>query len=59
MQLQPILIPDQDGLRIVETTQGKYPMVRQHNPTLIAEVVAEKVKRNLIRSTNEKLYGVH
>jgi hypothetical protein len=52
-----IELPD-DGLRVMRTgTVHGYPMVCLHNPGLIAEVIAERAVRRMIRQANERLFS--
>jgi hypothetical protein len=55
--MQPIELPD-DGLRVMRTgTVRGYRMVCLHNPGLIAEVIAAKTVRRMIRQTNERIWS--
>ena len=58
MKLQPILLNDYDGLRLINKGHiGPYPVVSQHNPELIAEAINLRRKRNIIRETNYRQWG--
>jgi len=55
--MQPIELPD-DGLRVMRTgTVRGYRMVCLHNPSLIAEVIAAKAVRRIIRQANERMFS--
>jgi hypothetical protein len=54
--MQSIELPD-DGLRVMRTgTVRGYRMVCLHNPGLIAEVIAARAVRRMIRQANERLF---
>jgi hypothetical protein len=56
-EYQRIELPD-DGLRVMRTgTVRGYRMVCLHNPGLIAEVIAERAVRRMIRQANERLFS--
>lgn len=53
----PIDLPD-DGMRLDRTGQiGPYRFVTLSNPELIADTIAVRVHRNLIRNANERLFS--
>lgn len=55
--LIPIELAD-DGLRVTRTGQvNGYPLVCLHNPSLIAEVVAEKALRRSIKDANVRMFS--
>lgn len=58
-RLTPIDLYD-DGVRVTRkgTTQaGSYPIIVQHNPDLIAFVIQEKRRRQLIQEANWRQWG--
>lgn len=58
MKTTPILLADDDGLRLVQSGQtrtGSYRFHHFHNPQLIADLVAIRRHREIIRSVNERL----
>jgi hypothetical protein len=55
--MQPIELPD-DGLRVMRTGDlHGYPVVCLHNPGLIAEAIAAKAVRRMIRQANERVFS--
>jgi hypothetical protein len=55
--MQPIELSD-DGLRVTRTGNVHgYLMVCLHNPALIAEAIAAKAVRRMIRQANERVFS--
>lgn len=59
MQLEPIVLRDEDGLRLLELgkTRNGTPFVCQHNPQHIADILAERVRRAQIAFANFRRFG--
>jgi hypothetical protein len=56
-RFDPIELPD-DGLRVTRVGQVRgYPMVCLHNPSLLAEIAAERAFRRTVKSANERLFA--